>query len=776
MSIAANLNIISQNPFNQYSKFEPDLEEYQNKIDELLEMIEDQFTKQDYQIDFQIAYSKCHEICLNRMAKELYTSVSKLLTKIILSYQEALIKCNDNDFMNNLIQIFQFFSAKMIQISDVLSYLERVKQKCHFFKEEPVLFMGTQLFYQIVIFEEKLKNKILNAMKVEYFKIRNGNINKIDIFHSYFQILIDKKYGSVFFNETICPIIKNEAKIYYENYSKNFKDKLNSIQNKQEIPLIIKKYLDETESFLLTEEKLLQKVSEKEDILNIIMDNLIISNCDVLYKKGAKKFFKKNDLISFKTFYDLIFKHQVSDLENNMNRFYTAFTEMLQKSLKKLTNTFVIFKKNQTLEYFNFYQYVEELCDLKQKYTNFLKNTMNNNQKIEHIIKNSFERQVNQNTEFLFSFIKLIHEEIKLCQKIRSNNRIKEFSNKFLTIFKLINDKDLFENEYRKALSKRLIRNSSMIKEMEVEFYKIMKKESGCNYVKKLENMIHDIFYSQSINFDFRLNNKKNNLQQNIDFYIKIVSQDNWPLEKNLILNFSSEKIKNTEITEKSINITGFPDSLKKCFKEFANFYYSKFTNRYISFVSELSWIELNAKINDKNYSLIVSIYQMILLMFYNKKKSYYIKSIIEMTNLSEEKLKEVYQPLIKSNILLLDDKDNNNNTLNFNEKFDSEEARINLNYKCKDKSKNKQEDKKDKEVSHFLIEDRKYQIDASIIHVLKQAKKLSFDELKMNVTQEVKGYFIPEISLIKSRLDNLMDRNFIKRDDQKPDVYIYIA
>lgn len=775
MSITTNLNIINQNPLNQYSKFEPDLEEYQNKIDELLEMIEDQFTKSDYQIEFQIAYSKCHEICLNRMAKELYTSVSKLLSKIIISYQETLVKCNDTDFMNSLIQIYQFFSSKMLQVSDVLSYLERVKQKYNCFKEEPVLFMGTQLFYQIVIFEEKLQNKILNAMKIEYSQIRSGNLNKIEKFHSYFQILIDKKYGSAFFDATICPIIKNEAKIYYENYSKNFKDKLSSLQNKKEIPSEIKKYLDESESFLITEEKLLQKVSEKDDILNIVMENLIISNFDILYKKGAKKFFKQNDLISFKTFYDLIFNHQVSDLENNMNKFYATFTEMLQKSLKKLMNTFVIFKKNQTLEYFNFYQYVEELCDLKQKYTNFLKNTMNNNQKIEHIIKNSFEKQVNQNTEFLFSFIKLIHEEIKLCQKIRSNNRIKEFSNKFFTIFKLINDKDLFENEYRKALSKRLIRNSSMIKEMEVDFYKIMKKESGCNYVKKLENMIHDIFYSQSINFDFRLNNKKNNVEQNIEFYIKIVSQDNWPLEKNLILNFSSEKIKNTEITEKSINITGLPESLKKCFKEFANFYYSKFTNRYISFVSELSWIELNAKIKEKNYSLIVSTHQMILLMFYNKKRSYDIKSLLEMINLSEEKLKEVYQPLVKSNLLIFDENEKKN-TLSFNEKFDSEEARINLNYKCKDKSKDKSENKKDKEVSHFLIEDRKYQIDASIIHVLKQTKKISFDELKMNVTQEVKGYFIPEISLIKSRLDNLMDRNFIKRDEKKPDLYIYIA
>ena len=100
----------------------------------------------------------------------------------------------------------------------------------------------------------------------------------------------------------------------------------------------------------------------------------------------------------------------------------------------------------------------------------------------------------------------------------------------------------------------------------------------------------------------------------------------------------------------------------------------------------------------------------------------------------------------------------------------------MNLNYKCKDKTKAKEEDKKDKEVSHFILEDRKYQIDASIIHVLKKYRKLSFDDLKNKVTLEVKNYFIPEITLLKQRLDNLIDRNFIERDQNNLDTYIYIA
>ena len=130
------------------------------------------------------------------------------------------------------------------------------------------------------------------------------------------------------------------------------------------------------------------------------------------------------------------------------------------------------------------------------------------------------------------SFGKLIHEEIKLCQKIKNNERLVEFRDKFQCVFKFINNKDLFEEIYRKYLQKRLLRNSSMMKENEFIFYEIMKDENGFNYVKKIEKMINDIFYSQNINMDFRKKNLNNISGENKpDFYIKILSQDSWPFD-----------------------------------------------------------------------------------------------------------------------------------------------------------------------------------------------------------------------------------------------------
>jgi hypothetical protein len=72
---------------------------------------------------------------------------------------------------------------------------------------------------------------------------------------------------------------------------------------------------------------------------------------------------------------------------------------------------------------------------------------MENNTKIDHIIKANFEKIINEekSDSFNINFGKLLHEEIKLCQKIKNNERLADFKDKFQCIFKFINNKDLFE-------------------------------------------------------------------------------------------------------------------------------------------------------------------------------------------------------------------------------------------------------------------------------------------------------------------------------------------
>ena len=84
-------------------------------------------------------------------------------------------------------------------------------------------------------------------------------------------------------------------------------------------------------------------------------------------------------------------------------------------------------------------------------------------------------------------------------------------------------------------------------------------------------------------------------------------------------------------------------------------------------------------------------------------------------------------------------------------------------------------EEKKVEEISHFVIEDRKHQLDSIIMKILKKTKKINFDKLKIGIFEETEKFFVPEVAFIKLRLDNLIDRNFVKRNEEDMDLIEYI-
>lgn len=68
---------------------------------------------------------------------------------------------------------------------------------------------------------------------------------------------------------------------------------------------------------------------------------------------------------------------------------------------------------------------------------------------------------------------------------------------------------------------------------------------------------------------------------------------------------------------------------------------------------------------------------------------------------------------------------------------------------------------------------ERSYAIEANIIKILKIHKRMNVHELMEKVMKSIEIFKI-NISDIKKRIDNLIDRSFIKRDKDNPQVYKY--
>lgn len=71
---------------------------------------------------------------------------------------------------------------------------------------------------------------------------------------------------------------------------------------------------------------------------------------------------------------------------------------------------------------------------------------------------------------------------------------------------------------------------------------------------------------------------------------------------------------------------------------------------------------------------------------------------------------------------------------------------------------------------------DRKHYLDAAIVRVMKARKELSYEQLKAATIDAVKSHFVPEVSNIKQRIQGLVEQEYLRRDEDDMNMYIYIA
>jgi len=72
--------------------------------------------------------------------------------------------------------------------------------------------------------------------------------------------------------------------------------------------------------------------------------------------------------------------------------------------------------------------------------------------------------------------------------------------------------------------------------------------------------------------------------------------------------------------------------------------------------------------------------------------------------------------------------------------------------------------------------EDRKHQIEASIVRVMKARRVLNHNSLVAAVVSQLESRFVPNTNFIKQRIESLIEREFIERSKDDRKVYQYLA
>uniref|UniRef100_A0AC34G5L7 Cullin family profile domain-containing protein n=1 Tax=Panagrolaimus sp. ES5 TaxID=591445 RepID=A0AC34G5L7_9BILA len=228
---------------------------------------------------------------------------------------------------------------------------------------------------------------------------------------------------------------------------------------------------------------------------------------------------------------------------------------------------------------------------------------------------------------------------------------------------------------------------------------------------------------------DMDLSNTLMNEYKNINFSAQILTSVNWP------------------ITDSRICI--LPSSVEELFKNFENFYFTKYSGRSLKLNPCFGFADLKAtffkqatdgssRIQETTKLLTVTTYQMCILMKFNESEIFTFKQLMDDTKISSTDLKRILISLTTDNIK-----------------------------HCKVLNRNG---------TSNVTNSRKLEIDAAIVRIMKEKQRLSHNFLMTDVTKLLQSRFMPDPSTIKKCIESLIEKDYLKRDENDSKILVYVA
>uniref|UniRef100_A0A2K6K0Q7 Cullin 2 n=1 Tax=Rhinopithecus bieti TaxID=61621 RepID=A0A2K6K0Q7_RHIBE len=158
---------------------------------------------------------------------------------------------------------------------------------------------------------------------------------------------------------------------------------------------------------------------------------------------------------------------------------------------------------------------------------------------------------------------------LKKSAKGMTENEVEDRLTSFITVFKYIDDKDVFQKFYARMLAKRLIHGLSMSMDSEEAMINKLKQACGYEFTSKLHRMYTDMSVSADLNNKFNnfIKNQDTVIDLGISFQIYVLQAGAWPL------------------TQAPSSTFAIPQELEKSVQMFELFYSQHFSGR------KLTWL-----------------------------------------------------------------------------------------------------------------------------------------------------------------------------------------
>ncbi|XP_067950134.1 cullin-3-like [Watersipora subatra] len=717
-------------------------------------------------LSFEELYRNAYTMVLHKHGERLYNGLKEVVTDhLIGKVQKDVLDSLNNNFLQTLNTVWSDHTTAMVMIRDILMYMDRVYVQQH--DVENVYNLGLMIFRDHIVHHHLIKEKLTATLLDMVAKERRGELVDRGAVKNVCQMLMALGIESrdVYESEFEQPFLSQSAE-FYRAESQQFLSENDASTYIRKVESRIEEEAERARHYLdKSTEVPIVAVLEKELISRHMKAIVEMENSGVIHMLRHNK---HKDLACM---YKLLIR------DSNGLR---TICSTISLYLRELGKSLVAEEEGTTA-----ISYIQGLVDLKDRFDQFLYESFNGDKYFKQIMCGDFEYFINLNDkspEYLSLFI---DNKLRKGVKGMTEQEIEVVLDKCMVLFRFLQEKDVFERYYKQHLAKRLLLDKSMSDDSEKNMISKLKTECGCQFTSKLEGMFKDMTISNTTNEEFKAHsNALGNADgtTHIDLLVRVLTTGFWPT---------------TTLPECNL-----PSVAHSAFDVFSRFYLSKHTGRKITLQANLGNADLNAvfygsptspkdsgsaialsastsKKDLRKHILNVSTYQMCILMLFNTRESWTYEDIKSETEIPEKELSRALMSLsmgkMSQRVLTKDPKTKSiepTHIFAVNDAFQSKLYKIKI---MAITAKGESEPER-KETRVKVDDDRKYEIEAAIVRVMKARKRMQHNLLIAEVTTQLKTRFMSSPTVIKKRIEGLIDRDYLSRSQDDIKTYTYVA
>ena len=458
--------------------------------------------------------------------------------------------------------------------------------------------------------------------------------------------------------------------------------------------------------------------------------------------------------------------------------------------------------------------FVKGVLAMRERFHAVVTDAMRGEKKAQKRMREAFEDFLNADARAANCLAVYVDELLRVGLKGADERKVERELDRVIVIFRYLSDKDVFEAYYKNHLAKRLLGNKSGSEEAERAMVSLLKAECGYQFTSKLEGMFNDMRISRETAEKYRSHKKSlpnsssmevdqrdaMNGGKPVDVEVSVLTTGYWPSQ--------------------NVEPCILPTAVKAAMDRFQKYYLNTYTGRKLSWQTSTGSAEIRATLpaikgssKPRRHDLSVTTYQMCILVLFNKSDVLTLSQIRNETNIPEDELRRHLVSLCtpKHRILRKGSKGKaifgDDDTFTYNAEYTSKMTRVKVPMvSMRDATLGANGEGAASDVgggngsaSHAasahassanrsglvdgssavpvsVEEDRRHLLEAAIVRIMKARKVLNHNDLVAEVTRQLSGRFVPPPQFVKKRVESLIEREYLERDENDRRVYRYMA